>query len=394
MSKKITLQQLEGVAHQLGCEPAVLDAVFKVESNGSGFDKKGRPTILFEKHIFYRYLPQSKRRAAVKAGLATRSWTGRYDDQKGYDPRWKLFRAALKLDPEAAIKATSWGIGQIMGFNHAQCGFLNVRDFAKAMHRNEFSQMMAVAMFVRNQSALAEAFKFADFQVIARFYNGSGQIDMYAQRMRMAYEQSEMPKKRVPAIKDGLALRRRKSIRLGSNGEAVVRLQTILNKLGYAADPDGDFGRFTEDAVILFQRHNGLKMDGVVGRNTLAALKQAQPLELNTKPLPEIIKTNKPLQASLATTAIGAVAGLVGALPEGKAVNPTETPQHKAFLTNLKTVGETAKMTQQAVQPLGSLATYVKGHAAVSVAAVAIALGLWAFSRSLNAFRNRNWSFS
>ncbi len=174
-------------------------------------------------------------------------------------------------------------------------------------------------------------------------------------------------------------------------------LQKRLNKLGYATDVDGDFGRFTEDAVILFQRHNGLAMDGLVGENTLAALKRAQPLEPNAKPLPEVIRTNTPVQASLATTAIGAVAGIAGALPEGNTVLPTETPQLKGIQTakildSLKTVGETAKMTEQAVQPLGSLASYVKSHAAISVAAVAIALGLWAFSRSVQAFRYRRWS--
>ena len=64
-------------------------------------------------------------------------------------------------------------------------------------------------------------------------------------------------------------------LRLGSTGEEVVVLQTMLNRIGqnYPAIPrispvDGVFGSQTEEAVRKFQSIFGLSQDGVVGRGT------------------------------------------------------------------------------------------------------------------------------
>ena len=64
-------------------------------------------------------------------------------------------------------------------------------------------------------------------------------------------------------------------LRLGSTGEEVVVLQTMLNRIGqnYPASPrispvDGVFGSQTEEAVRKFQSIFGLSQDGVVGRGT------------------------------------------------------------------------------------------------------------------------------
>lgn len=64
-----------------------------------------------------------------------------------------------------------------------------------------------------------------------------------------------------------------KILKLGSKGQAVIDLQTKLQKLGYPLkDIDGDFGFKTENAVKLFQRNKGLKVDGIVGKGTYEAL--------------------------------------------------------------------------------------------------------------------------
>ena len=66
-------------------------------------------------------------------------------------------------------------------------------------------------------------------------------------------------------------------LKRGSRGDAVKELQQKLNALGYNAEPaDGIFGVKTEAAVRAFQKANGLSVDGIVGKNTWAAL-QAQP---------------------------------------------------------------------------------------------------------------------
>lgn len=64
-------------------------------------------------------------------------------------------------------------------------------------------------------------------------------------------------------------------LRLGSRGSDVMELQALLRKIGYNPGTiDGIFGRETEQAVIQFQRSNGLTPDGVVGPNTYNALRR------------------------------------------------------------------------------------------------------------------------
>lgn len=63
---------------------------------------------------------------------------------------------------------------------------------------------------------------------------------------------------------------------LGSQGSAVTKLQKDLAGLGfYTNSVDGSFGAKTRDAVVAFQKSNGLKTDGVVGSITSSALNKA-----------------------------------------------------------------------------------------------------------------------
>lgn len=63
------------------------------------------------------------------------------------------------------------------------------------------------------------------------------------------------------------------TLKSGSAGIRVEKLQSRLNKLGYLDAPvDGEFGSRTKDAVKLFQKAAGLKQDGVAGTATLKAM--------------------------------------------------------------------------------------------------------------------------
>lgn len=58
-------------------------------------------------------------------------------------------------------------------------------------------------------------------------------------------------------------------VRQGSRGVYVCILQDALTTFGYnTGGLDGVFGARTKDAVIQFQRKNGLTQDGIVGNNT------------------------------------------------------------------------------------------------------------------------------
>ena len=61
--------------------------------------------------------------------------------------------------------------------------------------------------------------------------------------------------------------------KIGSTGSQVSEIQSRLKNLGYYNGAvDGIFGTQTRDAVIKFQKKNGLTPDGIVGSKTLAAL--------------------------------------------------------------------------------------------------------------------------
>jgi hypothetical protein len=74
------------------------------------------------------------------------------------------------------------------------------------------------------------------------------------------------------------------TLRKGSQGENVKLLQKNLNALGYdCGKVDGDFGSNTLKEVKKFQGDKGLKVDGIVGAKTWAALDKSDVPE-STKP--------------------------------------------------------------------------------------------------------------
>lgn len=79
-----------------------------------------------------------------------------------------------------------------------------------------------------------------------------------------------------------IANRERPTIQFGSTGDAVMLAQAILVDLGYLnrggkdyTNVDGDFGLLTKSAVLGFQSHEKLTIDGIVGKNTWAKLLEA-----------------------------------------------------------------------------------------------------------------------
>lgn len=70
-----------------------------------------------------------------------------------------------------------------------------------------------------------------------------------------------------------LAAAKAETVYWGSRGDTVRQVQTKLKQWGYyTGNVDGIFGQTTYDAVVWFQRVNGLTADGTVGTATLAAL--------------------------------------------------------------------------------------------------------------------------
>lgn len=177
------------LADDLQCHPADLEAIAQVESNGFGWFADGRMKILFEKHWFYKLIPDEKRTNAMKSGLARKNWispkNGGYKDQDKPDDRYKLLERAIKVDREAAFKSISMGKFQIMGFNHLICGHQTAEGMFNAFCESEVYQLSAFAGFL-NTKGLVPAIRARDFARVEDVYNGGGLGGAYAKKMKAA----------------------------------------------------------------------------------------------------------------------------------------------------------------------------------------------------------------
>jgi len=170
-------------AQRLGCEVEAIQAVVQVEAGPSGFSADGRPIILYEPHIFSRLT--QRRFDSSNPNVSYPSWDRtRYPGtQSG---RYAQLREAYGLDPEAAVASASWGLFQILGTNHARCGFPSATAFVADMSKSHVRQLAAFEAFVRSGN-LADELQRLDWEGFARAYNGPGQVERYGRLMREAY---------------------------------------------------------------------------------------------------------------------------------------------------------------------------------------------------------------
>src|SRR5262245_16198829 len=171
---------LAAAAQSLGVKTQEIWAVLTVETSGCGFLSDGRPEILYERHIFHRLTG------------------GRFEDGDissaspgGYGPagahQYDRLNRALQLDRAAALKSTSWGIGQIMGEHFAAVGFPDVETMVSAMCDSEDAQLNSVARFLIT-NRLVVSLQSHDWASFARGYNGPNfAINRYDVRLRGEY---------------------------------------------------------------------------------------------------------------------------------------------------------------------------------------------------------------
>ncbi len=168
-AKRIEDIDLPRIGAKIGVGEDEIHAVMDVETRGSGFDSQGRPRILFERHKFYKYLPASKKAAGVKSGLANKRPGGYGKESAQYG---KLVRA-MAIDKTAALKSASWGLGQIMGFNHEAAGYATVDAMVKAFMDDEDNHLEAMINFIKFNH-LDDELRDHEWAAFARGYNGPG----------------------------------------------------------------------------------------------------------------------------------------------------------------------------------------------------------------------------
>lgn len=261
--------ELAAIARQNGLKPSRLFALRAVEAPRGPFDGKNRLTILWEGHIWWRYIPQKLRAKAQAKGLAWPRWG---DVSYGnYEKQYSRFDAAMKID-SSAMMAASYGSFQPMGFNHKACGFTSAGQMIEAFKTGEVEHVKAALAFIRSIPKMWDALVRGLWKVFARFYNGAG------------YAKNRYDVKLAAA--DRLAEHHNSGAALVATREpppapspVVMAAQKQLLALGYdlgKKGADGWYGNRTRKAVTAFQKaHPDLHANGTLGEQTLAALDMA-----------------------------------------------------------------------------------------------------------------------
>ncbi len=140
------------------------------------------------------------------------------------------------------------------------------------------------------------------------------------------------------------------SLKKGSSGASVRKVQTRLKELGYYnGTVDGEYGAGTESAVRAFQKANGLDVDGKVGSRTLARLNSSTAIatrRTTATPKPTARRTEKTTPRRTATPRPTA--------RRTATPRPTSTPNTKTYL-RLGSDGTAVKRLQERLISLGYL---------------------------------------
>lgn len=288
MFDNATVKAVERIATRIGLEPAKLLAVAEVESAGrvhAMVSGRLEPVMRWEGHYFDDRLTGAARERARAMKLAHPK-AGRIRNPRDQAERWrKLYLPASKIDQVAAFESASWGLGQVMGAHWKKLDFSSPAEMLKMARSGAAGQIELMARYIE-RFGLVDELQRNDWRAFTRGYNGPAGIKAgYHKKMAKAY--ARISGKTPVSAASGM-------LRMGSKGAKVRELQALLVRAGHAVKVDGDYGPLTKQAVMAFQRANGLQVDGVAGPETkraLAALKvtpEERPGELPATEVPEV----------------------------------------------------------------------------------------------------------
>lgn len=258
MFTKEVRDEIITTARRFSADAAAILAIAEVESAGIPFwtvNGKQVPAIRFEGHYFHRILNGSKRERAIREGLA-HPRAGRIPNPRSWAARYALLERAKRIDKDAAIRSCSWGLGQVMGEHYKSFGFKTPQDLVDVAMSGVAGQVELMIRFI-DRNGLRPLIEQRNWAAFARAYNGPAyKKNRYDTKMAKAYRRYAG----AEIIEDG----------------SLSDIQSDLAELGYTVGPiDGLMGPKTKQAIIKFQRDEGLVEDGLPGMMTVEALNEA-----------------------------------------------------------------------------------------------------------------------
>jgi hypothetical protein len=131
-----------------GVTPNHMRASKKVEAPRGAFDDLGRPSILFERHVFSRNTHPKGRFNAAHPDLSALSGYGR-GGYGAFSAQYAKLERAYALEPEAAFEGCSWGAFQVLGENAASLGYASARAMAVELAKSEAAHLDSYVRFVK-----------------------------------------------------------------------------------------------------------------------------------------------------------------------------------------------------------------------------------------------------
>jgi hypothetical protein len=131
-----------------GVTPRHMKASKEVEAPRGAFDDKGRPSILYERHVFSRNTVPKGRFNATHPDLSALKGYGR-GGYGAFGAQYGKLQRAYALDPEAAFEACSWGAFQVLGENATALGYASARAMAVELAASEAAHLDSYVRFIR-----------------------------------------------------------------------------------------------------------------------------------------------------------------------------------------------------------------------------------------------------
>jgi hypothetical protein len=122
----------------------------KIEAPRGAFDDHGRPTLLYERHVFARNTDPKGCFNDDHPSLSASVGYGK-GGYGAFSGQFDRLAAACALDPEAAFRACSWGAFQVLGENAEYIGYTSAFEMVISLTTGEAAHLESYVKFIEKK---------------------------------------------------------------------------------------------------------------------------------------------------------------------------------------------------------------------------------------------------
>ena len=157
-----------------------IKAIAKVESGGSAFTNDGLVKILWERHLFYKYVKKTIYFVGYKNQYISHQAFGGYIvdiNENKINDSWEKLSYAVCIDPDGALQSISIGKFQVLGKYYKEMGYTHPIEMLYDASKNEASHYKMLVNYILKVANLKSAFLKCstnpeDCRAFAKGYNG------------------------------------------------------------------------------------------------------------------------------------------------------------------------------------------------------------------------------